>query len=492
MSEARRKFLEKQQQLMDQMISPRYEDSGRVKSSIFELPQSYVFGPARRAISEYQQGKGLLDSAKAGYEQMGKDPMTAPEYGDLALQAGAGPGVATAVDMASNILEPTMPGVGLGAGIAGTVKSSKAAQKILDEISTAEQATKLSGPARERYLKALDEVYGDRAKRAKEMGFGKKTWFHGSSYDIEKFDPEFLGKSTNAGSAKQGFFFASDPRTASDYADLGRYKGVVRPDVAEKIESKGMRYSDVDELRNNWRHLLSTAESNKKYRNSIKGWEKNKNADWVVSSAKREGLSPDEFVSQKIEKLKSYIRPIPKKQEVLNAKKAYEDGWTEYVSTENEMANKLSKHYIDGTYGNKEELDLINRGLEIGNERNMAAGQNVLPVRLKGKPLVKDYEGQGYRDEKYADLMTSAKEKGHDSVLFKNTYDPADKFTDVENEDIAAVFEPNQIRSINAAYDPRFKDSPLLMAGGLGGVNKGQAAKAALLEKLMRMSDREE
>jgi hypothetical protein len=94
-------------------------------------------------------------------------------------------------------------------------------------------------------------------------------------------------------------------------------------------------------------------------------------------------------------------------------------------------------------------------------------GQNVGVYKLKGNKdnlHVKDYEGQGYRDTTYSDEMDKAIKNKKQGVLFKNTFDPGDPNNRVE-QDIAAVFEPNQIRSKFAAFDPRFKNSGNVLAG---------------------------
>jgi hypothetical protein len=50
-----------------------------------------------------------------------------------------------------------------------------------------------------------------------------------------------------------------------------------------------------------------------------------------------------------------------------------------------------------------------------------------------------------------------AKEGGHDGVIILNTYDP-------RPTDVHVVFEPEQIRSVNAAFDPSKAHSPNVMA----------------------------
>ena len=67
------------------------------------------------------------------------------------------------------------------------------AEKILAKIDTPEKAVALTGDARAEYLKALDTVYGPSDVRAKDMGFGKQDWYHGTTVPIDKFEDSALG-----------------------------------------------------------------------------------------------------------------------------------------------------------------------------------------------------------------------------------------------------------------------------------------------------------
>ena len=70
----------------------------------------------------------------------------------------------------------------------------KAAKAILERINTAEKAVALKGAEREQYLKALDEVYGSAEQRAKDLGFGPDTWYHGTGKDFDKFDQKEVNR----------------------------------------------------------------------------------------------------------------------------------------------------------------------------------------------------------------------------------------------------------------------------------------------------------
>lgn len=406
------------------------------------------------------------------------------------------------------------------------------AAKILEKVDNPELATKLIGDPRAEYLKALDETYGPAEQRAKDMGFGNRTWYHGTTVDIPEFQKEALGLSTNAQSAKKGFFFANDPSTASDYAELAMEKGVGRGAVEEaragaeraafieqmqqkygpKVLAFGndvekpnwttlmtpeesQRFSQLDEAYNKasdvamdesgignkldykhyqdllsqWHDLASRPAQEKKRLESLAGWEKAKkeNADWLVQSAKRNNQSIDDFIAEKTQRIRDPILSA-KAEEIEAAKQAYYQGLKDFAkSNDPNYAEKILNIDLENKRLPEEQKRAILEAMAYGRDQNMSKGQQVGAYRLRGNPEdihVKNYKGQGYRDTTYADEMTKAQEQGKKGVLFKNTYDPADPNNRVK-QDIAAVFEPEQIRSVNAAFDPRFKNSSKIMAG---------------------------
>jgi hypothetical protein len=75
--------------------------------------------------------------------------------------------------------------------VAGGKLSKELAEKILAKFNTVDKATSVSGKDKEKYLQALDTVYGDRAKRSADLGFSDGKWYHGTEYSetpIEKFN----------------------------------------------------------------------------------------------------------------------------------------------------------------------------------------------------------------------------------------------------------------------------------------------------------------
>lgn len=347
------------------------------------------------------------------------------------------------------------------------------AAKILDEVSSPELAVALKGKPREKYLKALDVVQGPKDVRAKDMGFGDKTWYHGTTVPIEQFERDALGASTNAQSAKQGFFFASDPSTASDYAELAKERGVSRESIRE-----GSLYRQIsdfeDKMQVKYGPGYESKMSNDDYQKLTDLQARYENAQLGNTN------SPQDLAAKKLKELylDKQVSPSGITIGAINFKSPNEI---------DEHILKWEKRILE----NPEDKDFINRRIEQlkkGKDKLQAdslklqdvdseitrledqvnsVGQNVMPVRLKGNKdsiRVKDYKGEPYRDSTYADEMRWAQAEGKEGVLFRNTYDPADPNNRVR-QNIAVVFEPEQVRSVNAAFDKRFAKSPLLLAG---------------------------
>lgn len=89
-------------------------------------------------------------------------------------------------------------------------------------------------------------------------------------------------------------------------------------------------------------------------------------------------------------------------------------------------------------------------------------GEQVIPVKLNTKGSVQhDFKGNEYRDKGFADILDQANGQG---AVLQNAVDPVYTYNSKPST-IAAVQDPSKIRSVNAAFDPRFKDSAKIMAG---------------------------
>jgi hypothetical protein len=159
--------------------------------------------------------------------------------------------------------------------------------------------------------------------------------YHGTNADITEFDATKLGESSEAPSARMGFFFAKDPRVASSYATT--FNG---------------------------------------------------------------------YVDTKIGRLLNKLT--------------------------NDLYEKINEKFLR----------------LIGGASAISAGGNVMPVYLSLKnPLIVDFEGSRYRELTYAEVISKAKNAGHDGVILKNTFDEGYMEGGDFQTDVFVVFEPTQIKS---------------------------------------------
>ena len=270
-----------------------------------------------------------------------------------------------------------------------------------------------------------------RMKRAKEMGFDvDKVMYHGSNANISRFDPNYLGKHTAANSAKQGFFFAADPFTSQSYifgdsaiwaTHLGDEAREVKKRIAKEKGIAEWQVTDYEAIQQ-----MSIGKFNKRIE-EIKKELRNINPVSLFPSNKK--LSNDEL-----------IREAELKKE-LQAIEAGVDFVTRSATAKDSVVDD------DVAAGNWSPIDPA-KGSE----------PNIMPMYLAIKnPLVYDFQ-RGERDISYAELLEQARNEGKDGAIFKNTTDGAGV------TDIYVAFDPSQIRSVNAAFDPDYKESGNLLA----------------------------
>jgi hypothetical protein len=125
------------------------------------------------------------------------------------------------------------------------------------------------------------------------------------------------------------------------------------------------------------------------------------------------------------------------------------------------------------------------------------ATAETIPVYLKSRnPKIVDWGGRPFRGKEkdgsgfaIRDYIDQARADGHDSVVIRNvidTYDGKGK-----PSTIRAVFDPSNIRSINAAFDPDKAASPILTAGAGGGRRAPEAVNEEYFSLLKQGKRRE-
>jgi len=227
-----------------------------------------------------------------------------------------------------------------------------------------------------------------RIDRAVNQGFNIDA-FHGTAGDITDFDPGLLGKTTDAPSARKAYFFSRDADTANSYAqyaDAAELGRVTKEELSAQLQPLLDKLQQVDQ---------QLASQRQKIMDSFGGY----GPSHIPAFDYDAHAKHDAIMHRAI------------------------DNDPKVKALEKEIDN--TKLQIDSQY------------------------QNIMPVKLRmTNPLVHDFKGEAYREVSYHDLIQTAKDKGHDGVIMKNTTDGGPV------TDIYAVFEPQQIRSRYATFEP--------------------------------------
>jgi hypothetical protein len=85
----------------------------------------------------------------------------------------------------------------------------------------------------EKYEESNVDLLGDR--KQSWMKSANETWYHGSFSDFNKFSRRKRGENTGANSAKEGFFFASNPEVAISYAS----------DLTQKLQTLNKQFEQL-------------------------------------------------------------------------------------------------------------------------------------------------------------------------------------------------------------------------------------------------------
>lgn len=125
----------------------------------------------------------------------------------------------------------------------------------------------------------------------------------------------------------------------------------------------------------------------------------------------------------------------------------------------------------NGNFNEADRLNVLAENLELGGELRGGGGQNIMPLRARGKFFEIDAEGatmSDLDDNQLTDWAQEAKAKGFDGVKINNFSDNVD-YGQYMPATHYLVFDPANIRSTNAAFDPAKRGSSNLMAGAAGG-----------------------
>ena len=270
----------------------------------------------------------------------------------------------------------------------------------------------------------LPDIEKARLDRAAQQGFNIDA-FHGTKGDISAFDPGLSGATTGAPSARKGFFFSADPETASTYADAAsrnlrddRPRTYEEPASWEGMHPINRREAELEDamIKANKSRMWADAEYNK----------------WHHSHKDK----LDEGGNYRLEYLNQ-----PSSPEMKDFMRKY-DAVTAWRKKLYDTANKARSDY-DNFFIETREF-----------------GKNIMPVKLKlQNPLEHDFKSSSYRETTYNDLLERAQREGRDGAIFRNTIDGGPV------TDVYVVFDPSQIRSRYAMFDPEKSASGEVIAG---------------------------
>lgn len=123
-----------------------------------------------------------------------------------------------------------------------------------------------------------------------------------------------------------------------------------------------------------------------------------------------------------------------------------------------------------GNFDEAARLNELAENLDLSGELRGGGGQNVMPLRARGNFLERDAEGatmSDLDDRQLTDWAEEAKAKGFDGLKINNFSDNAD-YGQYMPATHYLIFNPSNIRSVNAAFDPAKRGSANLMAGAAG------------------------
>lgn len=160
------------------------------------------------------------------------------------------------------------------------------------------------------------------------------------------------------------------------------------------------------------------------------------------------------------------------------------------LAGENNVKNLLDEHMRAEVAGDWDRAnDLMRQAEEL--DQVLERGQNIMPLRAKGRFMEYDAEGRWMQDldeSELSKLVIQAKAEGYDGLKMLNFVDEAGYGVNRPATHYA-VFDPKNIRSKYADFDPAKRDSANLLAsltgaGVVGGAAIGsEEAEAAVFGK---------
>jgi len=133
---------------------------------------------------------------------------------------------------------------------------------------------------------------------------------------------------------------------------------------------------------------------------------------------------------------------------------------------------RVAETYLPGQFVNRENAPHT-EDIGGGVGRYYSEGSNIMPLRVSLEPekiAWWDMGGARYNPDDVEEILANARREGMQAVAFKNIRDEGVMgLGSGRSATSLAVFDPKNIRSVNAAFDPAKRNSANLTAGIMGG-----------------------
>ena len=133
---------------------------------------------------------------------------------------------------------------------------------------------------------------------------------------------------------------------------------------------------------------------------------------------------------------------------------------------------RVAETYLPGQFVNRENAPHT-EDIGGGVGRYYSEGSNIMPLRVSLEPekiAWWDMGGARYNPDDVEEILANARREGMQAVAFKNIRDEGVMgLGSGRSATSLAVFDPKNIRSVNAAFDPTKRNSANLTAGIMGG-----------------------
>lgn len=166
-------------------------------------------------------------------------------------------------------------------------------------------------------------------------------------------------------------------------------------------------------------------------------------------------------------------------------KRRVAQSYADYAATGAKIDRLVKQADAAGDAGDWDKYDELITEAErlessFADPKNRLSGQNIMPVASRGRYLKHDAKGESFEGlgEVFSEIIRRARAGGYDGVEFKNLDDAVGLTDSLATHRV--TFDPSNIRSVNAAFDPAKADSSDLLAGigGLAPIAGGAALMA--------------